>query len=323
MNPFLMGSDFEGPTDIRKPKVQFDYMKPYQTSRASEIMLNSNDDSDERDAYERHKQLMLTPSPSEDVINSLEADRPKREDYKPNTITKILAALTGFTTGMKDPSAGASAAEKLLDQPYNKALDEYKQDNEGRLANAKVEDSAFNRKLLSSQFDLTESRQRKQDDNAKAQHDVENQRHQNEDIAKIDEQLRKQGNEDRDYELSKTKTNAQADSDKARAEYYRTKGIIDPDAPEKPVDVLRDQKIDAVQEKKDKRAAVEHLFRNVPGFDSMLEYDAAKDSYGPSDETAGDPKKLKGLLAAIDQTSKALKARNGSDTHKRRYRRLP
>lgn len=334
MNPYLddPNSDYSGirgPQDIRKPKVQPDLMQSFLTNKSVNAMLSSGDPSSQPevdDPAARYKQLLMQAPPSEAVINAMQASRPKREDYEPNMMTKILAAMAGFSAGTKNPGAGVQTAKKMLDQPYSDALDDYNTDNQGKLEAARMQDSAYNRKLSSAQFNLNEDRQRKA--NLASEKDKETQRQlkQNEDINKIDEGLTKDANEKEKLSLERVRTTAQANADNARAGestaktgYYNRKGEIDPESPEKPVDILRNERINKTEDDLDQQAAAKHLFENVPGYDALMEVNPKTGKFGPTDEVVNDPQKHKSLMLAIDQTSQKLKAKNPG---RRRYRRL-
>lgn len=334
MNPYLDDPEgnIQGIQDIRKPKTVFDFMQPYQSSKAASAMLGNGVDSGQdpqamdSEAYQRYKQLLLQPAPSEAIIQSMQASRPKREDYEPNTMTKILAAMSGFTAGTKNPVAGVATAKKMLDQPYEDALGDYNTDNQGKLEAARMQDSAFNRKLTSSQFDLNEERQRRAGIASQKDKETQRQLKQNEDINKIDEGLTKDANEKAKLSNETRKTDAEIGELNSKTGYYnsRNDALENPDESTKPVDILRNEKINTAEDKQAQHDAAKHLYENVPGYDSMMEASidtkTGQASYSPTDEVANDPQKMKSLLTAIDQTSKALQTKNPGK--KRRYRSL-
>lgn len=330
MNPYLDDpeGDIQGMQDIRKPKVAFDFMQPYQSSRSANMMMSGPGAQDSQDpqamdseAYQRYKQLLLQPAPSEAIIQSMQASRPNREDYKPNTITKILAAMAGFSTGTKNPGAGISTARKLLDQPYESALSDYNQDNQGKLEAARMQDSAFNRKLTSSQFDLNEERQRRAGIASQKDKETQRQLKQNEDIQKIDENLQKHADDQEKLGLERVRTNAQADADTARAgesrqktEYYKSRGTIDPNAPEKPVDIGRDLRNDSAIKKQAEDDTAEELTSD-PAYSKYFKTD--KDgNVSLSDEVKADPKLTSYVTTIRNQRVKAK-----MDESNRRFRR--
>ena len=77
----------------------------------------------------------VRPSPSEEYTSSL-GDMPRREDYSPSILRKILAiaggASTGYLRSREDPSGGFQAASEattnILEQPYRRALEKYGMD---------------------------------------------------------------------------------------------------------------------------------------------------------------------------------------------------
>jgi hypothetical protein len=253
---------------------------------------------------------MLKAPPSEEIISEMEASRPRREDYAPGTVQKILAAMAGFSSGMKDPLKGVHTARKLLDQPYEQALERHQAENEGRLQQARIGDSAFNRKLLSSQFDLTEERQRRNNEATQKQREADNKLKQDDDIRAIEENLRKQSNEDRDYELNKRKADAQIASDQERVRRSKT-GTDE----ESLLEVERRTKLETKEDDELEKKAVQHLFKNVPGFETKF-------TVGPDGGLSLaelKPEESADVYKAIDLTKEQMKKQAGG---KSRFRKL-
>ena len=63
--------------------------------------------------------------PNLDKFTSHLGARPKRDDYGPGSIDKILALIIGASTGYASPGSGGAAARDYLDQPYNRALEDW------------------------------------------------------------------------------------------------------------------------------------------------------------------------------------------------------
>ena len=71
--------------------------------------------------------IMETPptTPTDDYRSYLES-APRREDYSPGLLRKILGGVSGFSTGyFQGPAAGIQAAQQITNQPYNTAYGDW------------------------------------------------------------------------------------------------------------------------------------------------------------------------------------------------------
>ena len=65
------------------------------------------------------------PTPIDDYRSHMES-APRREDYDPGLLRKILGGVSGFSTGyFQGPLAGMQAAQQITNQPYNTAYGDW------------------------------------------------------------------------------------------------------------------------------------------------------------------------------------------------------
>ncbi len=64
-------------------------------------------------------------SPMSDLFVKFLSESPRSEDYQPGKMRRLSAALSGFGAGMRDPNAGIDVSEKILRQPYDRAVEDY------------------------------------------------------------------------------------------------------------------------------------------------------------------------------------------------------
>lgn len=62
---------------------------------------------------------------------------PTRDQYAPSKLRRILAGASGFGVGWRNPEAGMKLTESIIDQPFNRATDDWKQ--KGSVLGAKAE----------------------------------------------------------------------------------------------------------------------------------------------------------------------------------------
>lgn len=60
-------------------------------------------------------------------VEQMESLTPKREDYHPSMLRRIVAGVAGGGLGARDPQAGVEAQQRILNNPYNKQLDDFNQ----------------------------------------------------------------------------------------------------------------------------------------------------------------------------------------------------
>jgi Tfp pilus assembly major pilin PilA len=80
--------------------------------------------------------------PDRTKLREMMEGAPRREDFKPNKLTRLGATLGGISAGFRDPSKGVELAQSMLDRPYNEASAEYdkKLRNVSALAGMESED---------------------------------------------------------------------------------------------------------------------------------------------------------------------------------------
>jgi hypothetical protein len=107
-----------------------DIMRGDNSSRTSEVD-DTPDTQDDRsygigDVY--NKLLAAdTPPAQKKYKDFLDSNAPRREDFKPNKISKIGAILAGISEGeAHGGAAGYKASSDILDSPFNEAVSDYK-----------------------------------------------------------------------------------------------------------------------------------------------------------------------------------------------------
>jgi len=64
---------------------------------------------------------ILANRPDREALRAGMQNAPKREDYKPNKLSRIGAILAGASTGFRNPAAGVEVAQNIIDRPFNEA----------------------------------------------------------------------------------------------------------------------------------------------------------------------------------------------------------
>lgn len=99
------------------------------------------EENEEEDIYTKTMKTLSQSGPNMQNYMKHVSESPKREDYQPNWMTKIAAALGGGAEGMRDPSRGIQTALAIRDEPYRRGVEDYERKGAGLGALAQNEDS--------------------------------------------------------------------------------------------------------------------------------------------------------------------------------------
>jgi hypothetical protein len=83
------------------------------------------DGSDTEDVYDKTLRSLSETGPAMKKYTDFVANVPKEGDYQPNWMTRIGAAVSGAAAGMRNPSEGVAVAQRIRDEPYRSAVEQY------------------------------------------------------------------------------------------------------------------------------------------------------------------------------------------------------
>jgi len=97
--------------------------------------------------YKGYPDILNQNTPHLDAWKNYLQETPKMEDYKPGVMTRIAAALSGASAGMRDPSSGVKVANEINTGKYRNAIQDYATRGAGMKDLASMEDTDKNERV--------------------------------------------------------------------------------------------------------------------------------------------------------------------------------
>lgn len=108
------------------------------------------------DLYHKYSQMLQQKPESESILENYLGRRPTREQFGNSLGRKLLAGLTGFTSGLQfgpggqvhaDPARSFAITSRIADEPFNEAMQDYNSEGRQVYDYAKLKESSRQREL--------------------------------------------------------------------------------------------------------------------------------------------------------------------------------
>jgi len=148
-----MGSPIYSPDD---PSLYSDADSPllnlYQQLRQDPtVAINTNYVDPNSPEYKNYINLTSSPTGSSDLINQYINRKPTREQFDPSFGRRMAAFAVGMLSG---PHAGYEMAQNVLNDPYNKAVKDWKDEGADISTRARLLDAERQRQITAAKYGL-------------------------------------------------------------------------------------------------------------------------------------------------------------------------